>query len=88
MATFEAALEQLEAELEQWSARLEALVAQADEISPDARVDFGRRIDALRAKYRAARTAHARLKTADGEEASPDNEGGWNEVESAFFKAH
>ena len=88
MSTFEVALEQLEAQLEQWSAALEALLAEADERSTLVKVDYSRRVDALRAKYRAARTALEEIKTADGDRTIADTEAGWNEVESAFFKAH
>lgn len=80
-----------EAQLHEWSARLDLLSAQAESMTAQARIDFQPTLDAVQAKFTAAK---ARL--ADISEASEDRwdelvktlDHGWTELKSAADGAY
>jgi len=88
MATFEETLALLEAQLEQWGERLTALVNRSEEISPGEKVDYGRRVTALQAKYRVASRTLKTLQQVADDATDRSADASWNDVESAFFKIH
>ena len=57
----------LEARLDQWRAEIDKLEARAAELGADARIEYGKQIDALREKQQKARASLDRLESASGE---------------------
>ncbi|MBN1606491.1 MAG: hypothetical protein JW940_07645 [Polyangiaceae bacterium] len=89
METREAHVGKMEAQLKQWRAKLDELAAKAEEVGADARLDYGKRIDDLRAKHQAAHARLQELKTAGStrwEAFKARAESAWNELESALKK--
>jgi hypothetical protein len=88
METMERHVTEMETQLLRWGAMLDELVAKADEDAAVAKLDYHRRVDALKAKYRVAQTKLDALKTAESSEASEVMQEGventWNELEVAF----
>ena len=46
----------MEAQLKQWGAKLDELVARAEEVSAEAKIERRKRIEDLKAKYQAAQS--------------------------------
>lgn len=80
----------LEEQLEEWSARIEALGSRAGGISADARHEFDRQVDELRARLEEARRTLHDVRTS-GEHAWQDLASGaeqaWRELRRAVERA-
>jgi hypothetical protein len=89
MQTVEAHVGKMEAELKAWGARLDKLIAKADADGTAAKIDYRKRLDDLKAKYRTAETRLEELKTAGSgkwEIFQSGLEKAWSELEIAFTK--
>jgi hypothetical protein len=79
---------QMETQLSHWGAKLDEFAAKADLAAAQSKLDYRERIDALKAKYRLARTKLDELKTAESsqewEVIQAGIESTWNELEIAF----
>ena len=79
----------MEARLRQWGAKLDELAAKCDESGTEARFDYRKRIDDLKAKHQAAQAKLDELKTAGSdkwETLKAGVESAWGELEVAFKK--
>jgi hypothetical protein len=79
----------LEARLKEWGARLDELVAKAGEVGTEAKSDYRKGVEELRAKYQAAQTKLEELKSTGGdkwETVKTGVENAWSELETAFKK--
>jgi hypothetical protein len=89
METREAHVGKMEAQLQQWGAKLDELAAKAEAVGADAKLDYRKRIDDLRAKHQAAQARLHELKTAGStrwEAFKASAESARNELEIAFKK--
>lgn len=87
MTSSEKRVGKLEERLRHWGARLDELTTKADEIDADAKVDYHARLDAFRAKHRAAQLILADFKKTESEKWDQFKTGierSWSELESAF----
>lgn len=75
----EAYRQKFESQLKQWNAEIEKLQAKAAEASADAKLEYERQIDDLRAKQQEAREKLDELQQAQGE--------AWKELKSGMDKA-
>jgi histidinol dehydrogenase len=79
----------MERRLEQFGARLDRLVAKAKEAGAEARTDYRKRIDDLKAKYRVSQSKLDDLRAAGSERwdtVKAGVESAWAELEAAFKK--
>jgi hypothetical protein len=79
----------METQLKVWSVKLDELVAKAEEVGTEAKIDYCKRIDDLKAKHLAAQEKLVELRAAGIEEwesLKTGVEGTWKDVESAFKK--
>jgi multidrug resistance efflux pump len=89
MESREAHVGKMETQLKQWGAKLDELVAKADQAGAEAKIEYRKRIDDLRAKQKVARAKLDELKTAGSEKwetLKAGVESAWNELEAAFKK--
>ena len=87
--TMEAHVGKMEKKLKHWGAKLDELVARADEAGAEAKLDYRKGIDDLKAKHRAARAKLDELKTAGSDKWETFKDGvesAWTELEVAFTK--
>jgi histidinol dehydrogenase len=79
----------MERRLEQFGAKLDRLVAKAKEAGAEARTDYRKRIDDLKAKYRVSQSKLDDLRAAGSERwdtVKAGVESAWAELEAAFKK--
>ena len=79
----------VEAQLRQWGAKLDELVAKAEKAGTEAKIDYRKHIDDLKAKHQVAQAKLDELKTAGSEKweiFKTGVEGACNELEGAFKK--
>lgn len=57
----------MEAQLKHWGAKLDELVARAEESGADAKAEYRKRLEVLRAKHQNAQSKLAELRAAGGE---------------------
>jgi histidinol dehydrogenase len=79
----------METRLEQYGAKLDRLVAKAKEAGAEARTDYRKRIDDLKAKYRVSQSKLDDLRAAGSERwdtVKAGVESAWAELEAAFKK--
>jgi uncharacterized coiled-coil DUF342 family protein len=79
----------METQLKKWGAKLDELIAKADEAGAEAKVDYRKRIDDLKAKHHAATIKLDELKAAGSEKWETFKggiESAWGELETAFKK--
>ena len=79
----------MEAQLRQWGAKLDELLATAEAAGTEAKADYRKHIDELRAKHQAAQAKLDELKAAGSdkwETLKAGVEGAWNELDVAFKK--
>ncbi len=77
----------METRLEQYGARLDRLVAKAKEAGAEAKTDYRKRIQDLKAKYRAAQSRLDELRAAGSgkwDTVKAGVESAWAELEAAF----
>ncbi len=89
MQAHEAHVGKMEAQLKQWGAKLDELVAKTKEVGAEAKVEYRKGIDDLKAKHQAAQAKLDELKAAGGEKwesLKAGVESVWGEVEAAFKK--
>jgi len=89
METMAAHVGKMETRLKEWGAQLDELVAKGHEASAEAKIDYRKRIDDLKAKHQAAQAKLEELKTAGSEKWETFKAGvesAWNELEVAFKK--
>jgi hypothetical protein len=89
MKTNEVEVGKMEAQLKQWGVKLDDLVAKADQAGTEAKADYRKHIDDLRAKYQAAESKLDELKAASTDKKDTIKHGfesAWSEVEVAFKK--
>jgi ribosome-associated translation inhibitor RaiA len=93
MASVEDSVEEnvgkMETQLKKWGAKLDELIAKADEASTEAKVDYHKRVDELKAKHQAATAKLDELKAAGSEKWDSFKTGiesAWSELETAFKK--
>ena len=89
MTTNDTNVGKMEAQLKQWGAKLDDLVAKADDAGAEAKADYHRLVDDLKAKYQVAQSKLDELKAAGSDRAASFKHGmesAWNEVEAAFKK--
>jgi peptidoglycan hydrolase CwlO-like protein len=79
----------MEAELKAWGAKLDDLVAKAEEIGAEAKSDYHKGIDDLKAKYKVAQSKLDEIKNT-GDDNWETLKGGvehaWKDLEGAFKK--
>ncbi len=79
----------VEAQLRQWGVKIDELIAKAEKPGTEAKIDYRKRIDDLKAKHRVAHAKLEELKTAGNEKweiLKTGVEGACNELEDAFKK--
>lgn len=79
----------METQLKQWGAKLDELLAKAEEAGTEAKIDYRKRIDDLKAKHRVAQTKLDEIRAAGSEKWETLRTGverAWNELESAIKK--
>lgn len=77
----------LEAQLAQWGAKLDELLADADLADAEAKIDYRRRVDALKSKYDVAHARLAEFKAAGSDKWETFKTGveiAWKDLEAAF----
>ncbi len=77
----------MESELKLWGAKLDGLVAKAEGVGAEAKNDYYKGIDDLKAKYKVAQSKLEELKTAGGENMDTLTAGvklAWKDLEGAF----
>jgi hypothetical protein len=87
MITAETNVGKLEAQLSHWGAKLDELVAKAEESGTEAKTDYHKHIDDLKAKHRAAHAKLEEFKAAGSgkwEHFKTGLESAWDELENAF----
>jgi len=87
MTTTDANIGKLEAQLSHWGAKLDELVAKAEESGAEAKADYRKHIDDLKAKHRAAHAKLEEFKAAGNgkwEHFKIGVESAWSELENAF----
>jgi hypothetical protein len=87
MTTASANVGKLEEQLSHWGAKLDELVAKAEEVDAELKSDYRKRIEALRAKHRAAHAKLEEFKAAGSgkwDHFKTGIECAWNELEDAF----
>jgi hypothetical protein len=87
METMETHVGKMEAQLQRLGAKLDELVAKADQAGAEAKVDYRKRVDALKAQHRAAQVKLEEAKTAGSEKWGTFKTGvesAWRELEAAF----
>jgi hypothetical protein len=80
-----------EAQLHEWNAKIEALQAHADLLTAEAKLDAKPRLDALHAKFGAAKTKLDEIAQAADEgweDVKKGAEHAWDEVKAAFEGGH
>ncbi len=80
-------VEKMEAQLKRWKARVDELVAKAEGTKADAKIEYHKRVDDLKAKCQAAQVKLDDLKTASGEKWKVLRSGlerAWDDIEAAF----
>jgi hypothetical protein len=89
METRGAHVGRMETQLQQWGAKLDEFVAKADEAGAEAKIDYRKGIDDLKAKHRGAQGKLDELKAAGSEKwetLKAGVESAWNELDVAFKK--
>jgi peptidoglycan hydrolase CwlO-like protein len=89
METAEAHVGKMETQLKQWGAKLDDMLAKAEEVGAEAKVDYRKRTDDLKAKYKVAQSKFAEFKAAGSENwatLKTGVESAWTELEGAFKK--
>jgi hypothetical protein len=89
MEETEARVGKMAAQLEHWGAKLDKLAARADKAGTDAKADYHKRLDDLKAKVQVGQAKLVELKAASGEKWETIKTGAeavWNEIEVAFEK--
>jgi multidrug resistance efflux pump len=87
METREAKVGKMEKQLKEWGAKLDGLVAKAETAGTEAEIDYRKRIDDLRAKYRVSQSKLEELKAGGSEKWATFETGvesAWNELRVAF----
>jgi hypothetical protein len=77
----------MEAQLQQWGTKLDAFIAEAEKVDTEAKIDYRKRVDELKAKFQAAQSKLDALKAASSEKwgtFQTDLETSWQELEVAF----
>ena len=77
----------IETRLRQLGAKLDRLVAQADEVGTDAKIDYRRRIDHIKDKHTLVQSRLNAYKAANGQKWDSFKGGvetAWHELEDAF----
>ena len=89
METMEAQVGKMETQLKQWGAKLDHLVARAGVAGADAKIDYRKGLDDLKAKHKVVQAKLDELKTAGTDEWKTFKigvESAWHELEVAFKK--
>jgi hypothetical protein len=89
METMEQHAGKMETQLKHLGGKLDALVAKAEAAGADAKVDYRKSIDDVKAKYQIANTKLHELKTTGGakwETMKAGVEAAWTDLEVAFKK--
>jgi hypothetical protein len=89
MEKMEAHVGKMEKQLRQWGAQLDELVAKAEGAGTEAKVDYRKCIDDLKAKHQVAQSKLDELKAAGSEKwetLKTGVESAWNELDVAFKK--
>jgi chromosome segregation ATPase len=79
----------VEAQLRQWGARIDELITKAEKAGEEAKIDYRKHIDELKAKHESAQARLEELKSAGSEKweiIKTGVEGACKELESAFKK--
>lgn len=87
MKTIDPDVGKLEAQLAHWGAKLDQLVADANKTDAEAKVDYHKRVDSLKAKYEVAQAKVAELREGGSEKWDSFKDGieiAWKDLESAF----
>ena len=80
---------QMETQLKQWGKKLDELTAKAENVGTEAKGDYRKGIDDLKAKYRVTQSKLAEFKTGSSENWDTFKTGienAWSELEEAFKK--
>ena len=80
---------EMQAQLKRWAAKLDQLFAKADQVGAEARTDYRKRLDDVRARHRAAQARLDELRTAgihNWKTFKAGVENAWHAVEAAFKK--
>ena len=89
MEKMEAHVGKMETQLRQWGAKLDELVVTAEGAGTEAKADYRKHIDDLKAKHQAAQAKLDELKAAGSEKwetLKAGVESAWNELDVAFKK--
>lgn len=92
METIEAHVGEMETQLSRWGTALDELAAKTDLAAAEAKLDYHRRIDDLKARYGVAQMKLNELRTAESAEeweiVRASIEKTWDELELAFERLH
>lgn len=89
MDTMESTVEKLEAQLKQWGAKVDALAAKADTAGTEAKVEYRKGVNELKAKYADAQAKIVELKAAGSDKWETFRAGvetAWRDLEVSFKK--
>ena len=89
MDKMQAHVGKMETQLRQWGAKLDELVVKAEGAGTEAKADYRKRIDDLKAKHQVAQAKLDELKAAGSEKwetLKAGVESAWNELDVAFKK--
>jgi predicted RNase H-like nuclease (RuvC/YqgF family) len=86
----EAYVQKLRAKVDEWNAEMDRLAAKADQAEAEAKIDYHRRLEALRAKRREIEDKLAQLQQAgegSWEDLKQGLENSWEILKKSFAKA-
>lgn len=89
MGTMEAHVEQMDAQLKQWAVKIDERVAKAGELGAEAKEQFNRQVEELKAKHKETEKKLDHLKAAgaaEWETFKAGVESAWNDFETSFKK--
>ena len=87
MEKIEARVGEMEVQLREWGVKLEELLAAAELAGAEAKAEYCKRLDGLRAKHQAVRAKLEELRAAGSgkwETLEAGVEGAWRELDDAF----